>query len=122
MVLVGAGVGLTLQNFVLLVQNSVPQRDIGSASATVTFFRSLGGTVGVAVLGVVVARAVSSGTAAGQSAAQAYGTATGTVFLISAGVAAFGIVAAAALRPVSLRASLDLPADPEVVAPSTASR
>ncbi len=36
MVLVGAGVGMTVQNFVLVVQNSVPLSDIGASSATVS--------------------------------------------------------------------------------------
>jgi len=136
MLCVGAGVGMTLQNFVLVVQNAVPLKDIGAASSTVAFFRSLGGTIGVSVLGAVLARQVSerlhtdlatAGLAvpAGQSldvdtlpaSAQtivhaAYGDATGTVFLISAAVAVVGIIAAVALRPVSLRSSLDL-AGPE---------
>ncbi|GAB7039040.1 MULTISPECIES: MFS transporter [Catenuloplanes] len=109
MVLVGAGVGLTLQNFVLVVQNAVPLSDIGAASATVSFFRSLGGTVGVTVLGAVLARQVAADTAAGVPAPDAYGDATGRVFAISAGVALLGVVAAVLLRPVSLRTSLDLP-------------
>ncbi|GAA2559614.1 MDR family MFS transporter [Winogradskya consettensis] len=109
MVLVGAGVGMTLQNFVLVVQNVVPLSDIGAASSTVAFFRSLGGTIGVAVLGAVLARQVASSTAAGASPATAFGDATGQVFLISAAVAALGIVAAVLLRPVTLRTSLDVP-------------
>ncbi|MGR6918393.1 MDR family MFS transporter [[Actinomadura] parvosata] len=103
MVLVGAGVGLTLQNFVLVVQNAVALTDIGAASATVVFFRSLGGTVGVAVLGAVLARQVGAGTAAGVPPAAAYGAATGHVFLVSAAVAVVGIVAALLLKPITLR-------------------
>jgi MFS family permease len=108
MVLVGAGVGLTLQNFVLVVQNAVALTDIGAASGTVVFFRSLGGTVGVAVLGAVLARQVGAGTADGVSRATAYGDATGHVFLISAVVAAVGVVAALLLKPITLRSSADV--------------
>ncbi|MGW0432116.1 MDR family MFS transporter [Micromonospora sp. NPDC003197] len=108
MLLVGAGVGMTLQNFVLVVQNSVPLSDIGTASATVVFFRSLGGTIGVAVLGAVLARQVSTGTAAGEPAAVAYGDATGRIFLISAAVAVLGVVAAVLLEPISLRTTVDV--------------
>jgi MFS family permease len=108
MLLVGSGIGMTLQNFVLAVQNSVPLKDIGAASSTVAFFRSLGGTVGVTVLGAVLARQVKAGRQAGDTIQAAYGTATGHVFLISAGVALVGLVAAALLRPVTLRTSLDL--------------
>lgn len=108
MVFAGLGVGMTMQNFVLVVQNAVPLKDIGAASSTVSFFRSLGGTIGVAVLGAVLARQVEGRPA--QDVAAAYGDATGLVFLICAGVAALSIVAALLLKPVALRSSLDLPA------------
>jgi MFS family permease len=55
MFLLGAGVGMVMQNLVLVVQNAVPQRDLGVASSAVTFFRSLGGTAGVAALGALLA-------------------------------------------------------------------
>ncbi|SDT16520.1 MDR family MFS transporter [Actinoplanes derwentensis] len=109
MTLIGAGVGMTLQNFVLVVQNAVPLSDIGAASATVSFFRSLGGTIGVAVLGAVLARQVATHTTASVPAATAYGDATGLVFAISAGVALLGVLAAVLLEPVRLRTALDLP-------------
>ncbi|MEV5713052.1 MDR family MFS transporter [Amycolatopsis mediterranei] len=109
MLLIGTGVGMTLQNFVLVVQNAVPLRDIGAASATVSFFRSLGGTIGVAVLGAVLARQVADRQAAGAPPPVAYGVATGHIFAISAGVALLGVLAAVLLKPVSLRDSLDLP-------------
>ncbi|WP_151483124.1 MFS transporter [Streptomyces albicerus] len=54
MVLMGLGVGMTLQNLVLATQNQVSPGDLGAASSTVTFFRSLGGAVGVSVLGSVL--------------------------------------------------------------------
>ncbi|MBP2328181.1 EmrB/QacA subfamily drug resistance transporter [Kibdelosporangium banguiense] len=108
MLLVGIGVGMTLQNFVLVVQNAVPLADIGAASATVSFSRSLGGTIGVTVLGAVLARQVAHHTAAGMTVAAAYGEATATVFAISAGVALLGVLAAILLKPVALRTSLDV--------------
>jgi EmrB/QacA subfamily drug resistance transporter len=51
MTLMGLGVGMTLQNLVLCTQNQVAPGDLGAASSVVTFFRSLGGAMGVAVLG-----------------------------------------------------------------------
>jgi len=54
MVILGAGVGMVMQNLVLVVQNTTEPRNIGSASAGVAFFRSLGGAVGVSVLGTVL--------------------------------------------------------------------
>jgi len=49
----GLGLGMTMQNLVLAVQNSISVRDVGAATASVTFFRSLGGTVGIQVLGFI---------------------------------------------------------------------
>ncbi len=54
MFVLGAGVGVVMQNLVLVVQNDVEPRDLGVASSGVTFFRSVGGTVGVSVLGAVL--------------------------------------------------------------------
>ena len=59
MALVSTGVGMSMQNLVLAVQNSVELKDIGAASSTVAFFRSLGGTIGVSVLGAVLAHRVT---------------------------------------------------------------
>lgn len=60
MALVGIGLGATMQNLVLSVQNTVPRSDLGAATATVSFFRSLGGAIGVSALGAVLASRVSS--------------------------------------------------------------
>ena len=48
MVLMGAGLGLSMQTLVISVQNALPPRDMGVATSSVTFFRSLGGTLGAA--------------------------------------------------------------------------
>lgn len=58
MLLMGAGVGMTMQNLVLVVQNTARPEEMGAASAGVTFFRSLGGTVGVSVMGAALAARV----------------------------------------------------------------
>ena len=134
MLLVGIGVGMTMQNLVLAVQNGVALKDIGAASSAVAFFRSLGGTIGVSVLGAVLARRVAdtitrdltaagipaSGDAGGdlditslpepiqQIVRAAYGDATGHIFLISAAIAVVGVIAATLLPAITLRTSLDL--------------
>ncbi|MEV4517385.1 MDR family MFS transporter [Dactylosporangium sp. NPDC049525] len=137
MLLVGVGVGSSMQNLVLAVQNTVPLKDIGAASSTIAFFRSLGGTIGVSVLGAVLARRVTDNITHGLAAAgvpagsggstsnlnvnalpaalqhvvrAAYGDATGHIFLISAGIAVVGVVAAALMKPAALRSTLDLAA------------
>ena len=59
MFLLGAGVGMTMQNLVLVVQNTAKPTEVGVASSGVTFFRSLGGTIGVAVMGAALASRVT---------------------------------------------------------------
>ncbi|MCM3695699.1 MDR family MFS transporter [Microbacterium oleivorans] len=59
MFLLGAGVGMTMQNLVLAVQNTAKPSEIGVASSGVTFFRSLGGTVGVSLMGAALAARVT---------------------------------------------------------------
>ncbi|MCW2679062.1 MAG: transporter [Frankiales bacterium] len=49
MVVMGAGLGLSMQTLVISVQNAMPPRDMGVATSSVTFFRSMGGTFGAAV-------------------------------------------------------------------------
>ena len=138
MLAVGTGVGMAQQNLVLLVQNAVPLRDLGAASGAITFFRSLGGTMGVSVLGAVLAHQLASKVAEGlarlgvrtsgelpsggstlnldampppvrEVVEAAYGESTGVIFLLAAGIAAVGLVASFFLTPVRLRESLDLP-------------
>jgi predicted MFS family arabinose efflux permease len=136
MALIGIGVGMSMQNLVLSVQNTVRLRDIGAASSTVAFFRSLGGTIGVSVLGAVLAHRVTkdittqlaaagvptSGSGGGISALNlaqlpptvqhiiraAYGDATGHIFLISAVIAVVGVVAALLMKPTALRSTVDV--------------
>ncbi|WP_329339213.1 MFS transporter [Streptomyces sp. NBC_01352] len=59
MALLGLGVGMMMQNLVLCTQNQVAPSDLGAASSTVTFFRSLGGAVGVSALGAVMANRIT---------------------------------------------------------------
>jgi len=59
MALLGLGVGMMMQNLVLSTQNQVAPSDLGAASSTVTFFRSLGGAIGVSALGAVMANRIT---------------------------------------------------------------
>lgn len=52
--IVGLGMGFTMATFVVAVQNVVERRHIGSSTSTLTLFRSLGGTVGISALGVLL--------------------------------------------------------------------
>ncbi|MGI5196726.1 MFS transporter [Streptomyces sp. CA-288835] len=59
MALLGLGVGMMMQNLVLCTQNQVDPTDLGAASSTVTFFRSLGGAMGVSALGAILAHRIT---------------------------------------------------------------
>ena len=59
MFILGAGLGMVMQNLVLIVQNAVTPAEIGVASSGIAFFRSLGGTIGVSVLGALMATKVA---------------------------------------------------------------
>ena len=70
MVVMGLGLGLSMQTLVISVQNALPPKDMGVATGSVTFFRSMGGTFGAAlslsilfstVTGNIKARAVAAG-------------------------------------------------------------
>jgi EmrB/QacA subfamily drug resistance transporter len=53
MVVLGIGIGLVMQVVILATQNAVDRRDLGVATGTVSFFRSVGGSFGVAVFGAI---------------------------------------------------------------------
>jgi EmrB/QacA subfamily drug resistance transporter len=55
MIVVGVGIGLVMQVLVLVVQNDVRPQEIGVATSTATFFRSVGGSFGVAIFGTIFA-------------------------------------------------------------------
>ena len=147
MALVGLGMGMLLQNLVLAVQNTVDVSEVGASSASVAFFRSLGGAVGVSVLGAILANRVreltvdglaaqgipadslSSGGASAldidslprqvaQVVQASYGDATGHIFLVGAASAAMAFVAALFIREVALRRTVEL--TPEAVTPRPA--
>lgn len=127
--LVGAGLGATMQNMLVAVQNSNTLGDVGAATATVTFFRTLGGAAGIQVLGVLYALRVSelagaelaergiSGVdvssldlsqlpaRATQAVRIAYGDGVGLPFLVAAVAALMGLIAASFMRATRLRSS-----------------
>jgi len=131
MSLVGLGVGMVMQNLVLVVQNSVPPSDVGAASALVTFSRSLGGATGVSVLGAILgsrasaqiadglaARGIDAGALGGgagsipdvnslpgpvQAVVQhAYASGTAEIFLVAAPLTLVALVAIALLPEIPL--------------------
>jgi hypothetical protein len=61
MVVLGVGMGMLMQTTMLVVQNSVDRRDIGAASGASTLFRTIGGSLGVSLLGAVFAQRLERG-------------------------------------------------------------
>ncbi|MDX6291460.1 MAG: hypothetical protein QOH50_535 [Kribbellaceae bacterium] len=123
MAVLGVGVGLVMQNLVLAAQNDVPARELGAATSVVSFFRSMGGTIGVSALGAVLASRVTSSLNAGGGGAgdtgavpdiatlpepvriavqEAYGSATADLFLISTPIAVLALVAVVFIKEKSL--------------------
>ena len=65
MVVLGLGLGLLMQNLVLVVQNAVPSRELGAATSAGQFFRTTGATIGVTVMGAILSAGLPTGAAAG---------------------------------------------------------
>ncbi|MGO1226684.1 MDR family MFS transporter [Brachybacterium sp. AOP42-C2-15] len=60
MIVIGLGLGLSMQVYTLIVQNAVARRELGTATAAIQFFRNIGSTVGIAVLGTVMTASMST--------------------------------------------------------------
>jgi DNA-binding MarR family transcriptional regulator len=131
MFIVGLGLGLVMQVLVLAVQNAVDYHDLGVATSGATLFRSIGGSVGTAVLGSIfsnrlsaelasvlppsAAGAVRSGSGLNPAALRrlpaslhaayltAFTNALSTVFTVAAGVAAVAFLLSWALEQRPLR-------------------
>jgi EmrB/QacA subfamily drug resistance transporter len=138
MLVLGIGLGLVMQVIVLVVQNDAPARDVGVATSTATFFRSMGGSLGVALFGAIFASRLADQLRAvpGQAAAHlsggvnirpaevhalppgarhgvlvAFVNALQPVFLVGAGLTAVAFVLALLLKEVPLRATVHDAAD-----------
>ena len=147
MALIGIGLGMTMQNLVLAVQNTVGPHELGAASSAVAFFRSLGGAIGVSVLGAVLAHKVKDYTADGLArlgipasgsgsggvlpdvhtlpgpiravVESAYGHGAGDIFLAAAPFALIALIAVIFIKEVPLRQHSSAPVGTEVEQEST---
>ncbi|WP_161628124.1 MFS transporter [Microbispora catharanthi] len=129
---VGVGIGMSQQNLVLAVQNQVRAEDLGAGSSVVSFFRSLGGAIGVSALGALmgdrVKRYLADALAAlgvhgtGQESGaipklsalpapirtaveSAYGHGIGDLFLYAAPLTLLALIAVLFIKEVPLRTS-----------------
>ncbi|MGW6316419.1 MDR family MFS transporter [Streptomyces sp. NPDC055099] len=132
MAVMGIGVGMLMQNLVLAAQNDVPAAELGAATSVLSFFRSLGGTIGTSVLGAILANRVASemtkgldqagvpagsGQAAGHGVPDmttlpasmreivehAYGVATGDLFLVATPFALLALIAVLFIKEKPLK-------------------
>jgi MFS family permease len=60
MLVIGAGLGVAMQTFTLIVQNSVSRADMGVATSATQLFRSLGGALSIAVMGAILAQGLQA--------------------------------------------------------------
>ncbi|MEU5293432.1 MDR family MFS transporter [Streptomyces umbrinus] len=140
MVLVGIGTGFTIQMANTIAQNAVELRDMGAASASTSLFRTLGGSLGVAVFGSLFTRAIQgrpgapaeggghTDTSAAEGMTQAakdaylHAVAHGTqqIFLIGALCAGVAFVAALFIKEVPLRGKPDSTPQPKAQPARTA--
>jgi EmrB/QacA subfamily drug resistance transporter len=100
LVLFGVGFGMVSQVLTIAIQNAVERSDLGIATASANLFRSLGGSVGVAVFGAIFAGRID-GTL--RTSPDAVAHALTTVFLAAAPVAALGALVVLTLKEVPLR-------------------
>jgi EmrB/QacA subfamily drug resistance transporter len=88
--MMGVGMGLSIPSFLVAVQTSVERRQLGTATSTMQFSRSIGGTLGVSVMGAALsARLASSLSASGldpKLVAQLLDPVPGSGILVDSGV------------------------------------
>ena len=99
MIVSGLGMGLLQPVYTLAVQNVAPRRQMGAATSSTIFFRSIGSTVGVAAFGIDHADALSRDLRAGDAGARAGGGAA--VFLEPAAAGAGAAADGSGVRPRS---------------------
>ena len=148
MLVLGLGLGATMQNLVLAVQNNVSMSDIGSASAVVAFFRSMGGSIGISALGALLSYSVAEKVTAGLAEIgidttgheshsvpdmgslpepvravfeHAFGVAFGELFLIAVPFAVVALICVALIKEVPLRTSNSDPVGAAGAEPAPAS-
>ncbi len=149
MFVLGIGIGSYMQVLVLASQNAVTMRDLGVATSTITFFRMMGGSIGVAVMGslfnnrlenYLVNRLPEDAIAGGwvdrivksprniaaldgpisQIAVDSYTDAMTLAFLILVPISLLGLLVVSFLDQVPLRQTMGPPAKPPQGSPSPA--
>jgi EmrB/QacA subfamily drug resistance transporter len=147
MLVLGAGIGGSLQVLVVAVQNAVSYADLGSATAGATFFRSIGGSFGTAIFGAVFSNVLAGdlvaslhglslphGVTAASGASPAvlahlppaihlgyitgYATALHTVFLVATPFGALAFLLSWTIKDIPLRTTAGQPDPADTLAPT----
>jgi hypothetical protein len=111
-VIIGAGIGVSLPLTLIVVQAGLPRQLVGVATSQITFWRSLGGTISTAILGsILVNRLPMPPTRIGLS------NTLHDLFVVAAIVATLSVIASLALREVPLTKQVEeLPEGVDVAA------
>jgi EmrB/QacA subfamily drug resistance transporter len=83
----GVGMGLTMVPMLIAVQSSVARADLGAATSMIQFFRTVGGAIGLAVMGAVMAWRLGSGVSRAEALHDVF--LTGLVICVAAVLSAF---------------------------------
>jgi DNA-binding MarR family transcriptional regulator len=147
MLVLGAGIGASLQVLVVAVQNSVSYADLGTATGGATFFRSIGGSFGTAIFGAVFSNvlagnllaslhglALPHGVTAASGASPAvlaklpaaihlgyitgYATSLQTVFLVATPFGALAFLLSWTIKDIPLRTTAGTPDPADTLAPT----
>jgi EmrB/QacA subfamily drug resistance transporter len=147
MLVLGAGIGGSLQVLVVAVQNAVSYADLGAATAGATFFRSIGGSFGTAIFGAVFSNVLAGdlvaslhglslphGVTAASGASPAvlahlppaihlgyitgYATALHTVFLVATPFGALAFLLSWTIKDIPLRTTAGTPDPADTLAPT----
>ncbi|HEU4974431.1 MAG TPA: MDR family MFS transporter [Baekduia sp.] len=149
MLMVGAGVGMLMQNLVLVTQNALSIQEMGAGSSLIAFFRTMGGAIGVSALGALLATKARTSIIDGLAELgvpvpnggagevpdvhalpapvahvieHAYGIGVGEIFLAAAPLGLVALVAIALLRevPLGTKSGIELTHRPEAPADAEA--
>lgn len=105
MIFTGLGLGILMPVFTNVVQNAFPHSQLGVVTAATQLFRSLGGTVGVAVFGTILNNSLASHLAENMPMQEALSTAITGTFLISSVFVVINFVVSFFLKEIPLRKS-----------------
>jgi len=100
-IVLGVGLGLLMQNLILVVQNAVPSRHLGAATSAGQFSRTIGATIGVTVMGAILASRLQN--AGGGDHAAALADAIRPIFVLGIPLMFIALALALAIPELPLR-------------------